>query len=354
MSPGGIDRFPDVFTDRHSQALIALAVVVGTDVEVTVVFVVEPSFDHNRVPFRTGLFLRSSPGFEFGHQGRQAAFRQLRNLDAFLAAAEYPGHHPGTGYHGVSLEEFKGGARLHFGRYHTEQIVLHTYFIDCQNLSLSRHKMQRAGEFLDLLLFPMEIYAYGHPVEYETRLGEHCAHGAGVEAEFVIEGSAVIHLALPVADSLHASPVRNYLEADFAAGHYANLQQGLGTGKFAQQFPLSLPREGDLIDYLPENQGIQLMKIVRIRHYEEACHIRAARAYADVAGPLGEEAAGPVGLTEHHDRPVFERRGPVGVARRSGASVPGRTVPAYEIEHGLVLTRWAGGAVQQPVEEFGH
>ena len=121
-------------------ALIALAMVVGTNIKNGVVFAVVPAnqlviFLHKR---EESTFLLIAVG-TFFHLGKQPRARD----------------------NGMCLEQLDACRRTHLTRYDTGKIALNWQFINCAYLVCLNHKFQRAEKRLRLLALPMEFLTNG-------------------------------------------------------------------------------------------------------------------------------------------------------------------------------------------------
>ena len=145
-------------------ALIALAVVVGTDVEDGMVFAVVPADD---------LII-------FLDEGEEAVVAVLVTLALLHLCQE-----PGTGDDGVGLEELDGGGGGHLAGDDAGEITFDGQLVDGYDLIGLDHDMEGAFELFGLLALPVEVDADGDVVEAERGLGL-----LGGESEVAVLGAA--------------------------------------------------------------------------------------------------------------------------------------------------------------------
>ena len=131
-------------------ALIALAVVVGADVEDGVVLAVVPAYE-------SVVFL---------DKGEKVVAR-LSHLAALLHLCQ----EPRAGDDGMGLEQLEARRGAHLARDDALEVSLYGQLIDGAYLVRLHHKVQGAEEGLCLLAFPMEVDAYGHVAEREGGVG---------------------------------------------------------------------------------------------------------------------------------------------------------------------------------------
>ena len=333
-APGFVDGGADFLPYRQGEALVTLAVVIGTDVETVVVVMVEPFDDLAR---RLTGFRRRPGRLQPGHEGRDIVEGIRHRGFLFSLPVGDLRHHPGPGDDRMGLQELRRGGGLHLGGDDAEEVVLDADDIDSHHLPFVHDELEGAGELLVLLPLPMEVHADGHPVQDERRLGEESGDGGRLEDEFIVEGAVIVDFTFPVGDLLRAGAVGDDLEGDFRTGKDAHLDLGLGADKAPEEALLLLFGEG----YLPEDfrqdfRGKALI-VGDFRNHEKAGHVGGAGTQGEVVLPFRVIMMRPVGRPAHHHGAVlpFAEKGQ-GV--ETGFGLPFRDV----------------AAVQQAVEHFRH
>ena len=139
LSTSGTKRLHHIRLRGIRYALIALAMVVGTDIKNGVVFAVVPS-------------------------NQFVILLHKREESALLLAAFGTFHHlcqqPRARDNSVSLKQFDACRRTHLARNDTGEITLYGQFVDGAYLVCLNHEFQRAEEGLRLLALPVELPAY--------------------------------------------------------------------------------------------------------------------------------------------------------------------------------------------------
>ena len=167
LATSGSNRLADNVCRCTGDALITLAMVIGTDIETGMVFTVVPT-DH------LILSLSESRIFCLG-------------LSDFLILLDLC-QQPSSGNNRMSLQEFQRSSRTHFRRNHTCQVVFHVDDIDSCQLTIFYNDFQGTQEALVFLAFPMEVDTDGHIVQFEC-VGNF-VHG--LEYQFIVK------IALPI------------------------------------------------------------------------------------------------------------------------------------------------------------
>ena len=173
------------------RALVSLAVVVGADVEKSVVFAVVPT---NQAVgcLREGRWKRLAA----------ACGRPLDHL----------GQQPTAGDDRVGFEQFKAGGGAHLAGNDTLQVVFDWKFVDGDDFSLADDEAKAALESLCLLALPVEVDADGYAIEREGRVGR-----LWLEDKFVIglpvpQDISFGKRGLVAADSLQSIDGKNMVE----------------------------------------------------------------------------------------------------------------------------------------------
>ena len=148
LSVGGLDGFLYFGLGGAGDALIALAMVVGTDIEELVVFAVVPADN-------LGI-----GGDHLAGCGELFLVEVLAFLDL--------GEEPATRDDGVRLEELDGRVGVHLGGDDADEVFLDGEDIDGGDLVVVDDEFEDAAEALGFLAFPMEMDADGDVFEREA------------------------------------------------------------------------------------------------------------------------------------------------------------------------------------------
>ena len=154
-------------------ALVALAMVVGANVEERVVVAVVPTYELAAV----------------AHETEEAA-RITRVATAPLHLAQQPAARDD----GVRLEQFERGVGIHFRTDDAFKILLSGQFVDDHNLLLVGQQAQASAESLVLVALPVEAHADGNVLQREGGIGAFGGKGKfAVDAAVPADGAG-IHL----------------------------------------------------------------------------------------------------------------------------------------------------------------
>ena len=140
----GLERLLDSLAGLLGDALIALAMVVGTNIKDGMVFAVVPANE-------LVVFLDK----------REEAVL----LFLILLTATHLRQQPRTGDDGMSLEQLDASGSFHLAADNAGQILFDGQFVDSRNLIGLNHQLERAQEHLRLLALPMEIDTDGDIIE---------------------------------------------------------------------------------------------------------------------------------------------------------------------------------------------
>ena len=143
LTTSGLNSFCNSCVRCLGDTLIALAMVVGTNIKDGMVFSVVP----------TDIFF-----FSFGKREESVAL--LAHCVSFFDL----GKEPATGNDGMCLQKFEGRGCAHFGRNYAGQVIFYRKYIDSCNLVLMYHEFEGSHEYLGFMSFPMEIDADGYIV----------------------------------------------------------------------------------------------------------------------------------------------------------------------------------------------
>ena len=149
LAPCGADGFCDLIGRGTGDALIALAVVVGTHVEIDMVVTIPP----------LDLFVGRI------HHFARFVVIALGTMDSLLGVDLC--QQPTARDHGVGLEQLERGIGAHLAGNHAQQVVLDTQHVDGRQLVILDDNVQSALEGLVLLALPVETHADGHCLERE-------------------------------------------------------------------------------------------------------------------------------------------------------------------------------------------
>ena len=144
------DGFSHVGVAGIGDALVTLAMVVGTDIKDGVVFTIVPAND-------LIVFLDK----------REETVGSVFVTTAFFHLGEYPGARDDR----MGLKELKGCRGRHLAGDDTHEVSLERQFVDGNNLIGFDHDVQCAFEGLFLLALPMEVHTNGNIVERERGFG---------------------------------------------------------------------------------------------------------------------------------------------------------------------------------------
>ena len=125
-------------------AAVALAMVVGTDIEDAVVLAVVPAYD---------FLVRLGEGEE------------ARTLVLQCLALMYLSQQPAAADDRRRLHELHGAVGIHLAGYYACQVLLHGQYVDGHYLVLVHHQTQRAWEGECLAPFPVKAQPYGDIVQ---------------------------------------------------------------------------------------------------------------------------------------------------------------------------------------------
>ena len=147
LAPCGTDSLLHFFGRSAGDALVALAMVVGTHVEVHVVVAVPPLDE-----FLGGIHhLSGSIGVA------------LDGLDGLLGMDLC--QQPAAGNDRMGLQQFERRVGAHLTRDDAQQVILNAQHVDGRELAILDDEVQRALKRLVLLSFPVETHTDGHRLE---------------------------------------------------------------------------------------------------------------------------------------------------------------------------------------------
>ena len=161
----------------HGDALVALTMVISTDIKDGMVVTVVPAY-------QLILFL---------DKGEEST--RLRILTAVLHLSEQPT----AGNNSMCFEKLYRRSGFHLTGNDTDQILLHRQFVDGTDLVGLDHNSQRTLEGLPLLALPVEIDTDGDIVDAERRLSR-----LRCETEFAILRPIPMNASLGIFYHLHS------------------------------------------------------------------------------------------------------------------------------------------------------
>ena len=150
FAPSGIYGIAHALGALARDALITLAMVIGTHVEVHMVFAVIPL---NHLVFATFL----------------ASLVVLMLLGDALVLVDLR-QEPAARNHGMCLEQLERCSSTHLARNHTQQIIFHRQHIHSRELPVLHYQMQGTAESLVLLALPVEIHTDGNAFKLEEAI----------------------------------------------------------------------------------------------------------------------------------------------------------------------------------------
>ena len=326
LSAGSLDSLGHSRRRGTGDTLIALTVVVGTDIKQGMVLTV--------VPAKQLVLLL--------HKREEIIILALATLGTFLDLIEQPR----TGDDGMRLQQFGRRGGTHLTGNHTLQVLFHRQFVDSQHLISLDHQTERATERLFLLSFPVEPYTDGDIMERERHLV-----ALRLEAQLTIvlatpEQSALSQFhGLETRDGLTLCGIvaiqaeHNLLSADDSHGDLwllTHLRQTLHIDHILLQALLQglhlLLREGALLQDSLSHIGRDTVEVLTARRDEVARHIQGTGTHQQLFVASLVIAVGTVlPPGEHHrDKLIIH-------------------MPCHDIHHGLRLF----GQLRQGVIERG-
>ena len=129
-------------------SLVALAMVVGTDVEDVMVFAVVPAHQLFVVPVAALPFL---------------LFSSLAEVLFDLC------EQPAAGDDGMCLQQLFRSLCVHFRGNDAGQVFFYIYLVDDHNPVFTGHQVERSFEALIFLSLPVEVATYGDSLQFERR-----------------------------------------------------------------------------------------------------------------------------------------------------------------------------------------
>ena len=323
-------------------ALIALAMVVGADVEEDVVTAVVPADEF------VGFMDEAEESLAVG--------------GLLETAVEHLAEEPATRDDGMGLEEFEGGGGVHLGGDDALEIGLGGDFIDDGELLLVDDEMEASAEGLVLLPLPVEVDTDGDVVE-----GEGGVVGIGGEDEFTvgiavpldgafgIDGLLLSFELVPLGGET-AVETEGYLfaahDTDTDEGFFIEVLHGVslamdmvadGGMELAGdggQFGLG---DGHFAEDVLGHTGCHAVEVLTTGRDEEAAHVDGSGTDEAVGTTFSEIAVGTVLATgEDNIDDVFALRG-------VGSGLP----PGEEIEIGLTGSFGTGDGIEEFMQEEG-
>ena len=134
----------------------------------------------------------------------------------------------------------------------------------------------------------METDADGHAVQYECRLGEHRGHGLRIEKQLIVQCSVIGNPTVFIHDFLPAGSIGNYLESDFIAGHYADLDSLLAACQLPDYIAFNFLTYRYFREHFLQKSGIQFFIIVLMRRHEQSRHVGTAGAHRQMIRTVGK------------------------------------------------------------------
>ena len=165
LATGQPDSLGNMWRGFLRDALVALAVVIGTHIKEGMVLTV--------VPANQRILLLGE---------REEIVAALSHLSALLHLRQQPR----TRNHGMRLQQFETRCGTHLAADYTLQIALHRQFVDGIDLIRFHHEAEGTQEGLRLLALPVEVHADGYVADRER----------GVVA-LRMEGELTVKIAVP-------------------------------------------------------------------------------------------------------------------------------------------------------------
>ena len=332
----GEHGFDDGGAGLARDALVALAMVVGTDIKEGVVLAVVP----------TDKFVL------LAHKGEEAT-----RASCTLAVAQHLVEEPTARHYGVGAEEFERSGRLHLRTDDADEILLHGQFVDDNEHLLFDNDTQRAAEGLRFAALPVELLADGHIFK-----------GKGARFVFGRKGEFAIEIAVPedttVATLCRLAAAQGITlgdivlvegKGDMILAHNAHTDCGLFGKEFAVVVVDSIGTArarggmefaGNLVHFavghchLAEDGdgplGCETAEVLFARRDEQAAHIQCAWADEHLRFSLGKIAIGAVlaAWEKHHHNAVAIHRSTL-------------LSPSEEVHIGFALSLGYGKDIEQ-------